>query len=129
MANTIAENLARLLSARSAIGAAITNKGGVVNAGDGLEEFPADIGTIPTGGDTSSVLIHPTAYWDSQPTLVSLQDVLYVYSDYGIKIGDGTTYLADLPFYSVWVTESEKTYWNDKVGARVINLDTLELYK
>ena len=48
MPNTIADNLARLQAARTAIGAAITAKGGTVNAGDGLEEYPADIATIPT---------------------------------------------------------------------------------
>ena len=38
--HTIAENLARLQAARTAIGAAITAKGGTVGSGDGFEEFP-----------------------------------------------------------------------------------------
>ena len=46
--HTIAENLTRLQTATAAIGAAITAKGGTVNSGDGLEEYPADIATIPT---------------------------------------------------------------------------------
>lgn len=45
--HTIAENLARLQAATAAIGEAITQKGGIVNDGDGLEEYPADILTIP----------------------------------------------------------------------------------
>lgn len=47
--HTIAENLARLQAARTAIAGAITAKGGTVTTGDGFEEFPADIATIPSG--------------------------------------------------------------------------------
>lgn len=52
MPNTIAQNLARLQAARTAIATAITAKGGTVTVGDGLEDFPADIATIPSGGGT-----------------------------------------------------------------------------
>lgn len=48
--HTIAENLARLTAARTDIADAIIAKGGTVTAGDGFEEFPADIATIPSGG-------------------------------------------------------------------------------
>lgn len=48
--HTIAENLQRLINAKSAIGSAITAKGGTVGVGDGLEEFAADIATIQSGG-------------------------------------------------------------------------------
>jgi len=51
MPNTIAENLARLQAAKTAIANAITAKGGTVGSGDGLEEFPTDISTISTGVD------------------------------------------------------------------------------
>lgn len=50
---TTAEYLQRLVQAKTDIATAITNKGGTVNSGDGLEEFPADIATIPTGGGGS----------------------------------------------------------------------------
>ena len=43
---TIAQNLQRLQTARTAIAKAITDKGGQVPSGDGLEEFAADISTI-----------------------------------------------------------------------------------
>ncbi len=46
MPNTIAQNLARLTAARTAIANAITAQGGTVNTGDGFEEFPTDIATI-----------------------------------------------------------------------------------
>lgn len=46
---TIAENLQRLVDAKSDIADAITAKGGTVSANDGFEEFPSDIATIPSG--------------------------------------------------------------------------------
>lgn len=52
--HTIAENLTRLVTAKTAIGSAITAKGGTVGANDGLEEFATDIGTIPSGGGGSA---------------------------------------------------------------------------
>ena len=51
--HTIAENLTRLQNAKTAIGNAITAKGGTVASGDGLENFPSDIATI-TNQYTSS---------------------------------------------------------------------------
>lgn len=45
---TIAENLQRLVDAKTAIGNAITAKGGTVGQGDGLEEFVSAIAGIPT---------------------------------------------------------------------------------
>ena len=51
----------------------------------------------------SSVHVATTAVWNSTPMLIAESKHIYVYSDYyennpGIKIGDGTTYLIDLPF-------------------------------
>jgi hypothetical protein len=68
--HTIAENLTRLQNAKTAIGNAITAKGGTVASGDGLEEFAADIATITnqySAGDEGKVvsngaLIAQTAY-------------------------------------------------------------------
>ena len=51
---TIAQNLARLQTARISIADAITAKGGTVNNGDGFEDFPADIASIPSGGGGGS---------------------------------------------------------------------------
>jgi hypothetical protein len=48
--HTIAQSLGRLQTAKIAIGDAITAKGDTVSTGDGLEDFPADIATIPSGG-------------------------------------------------------------------------------
>ena len=54
MPNTIADNLQRLTAARTAIGNAIVAKGGTVNSGDGFEDFPNAINSIPSGGGGSS---------------------------------------------------------------------------
>ena len=47
--HTIAENLSRLITAKTDIANAITTMGGVVGENDGFEEFPADILGIPKG--------------------------------------------------------------------------------
>lgn len=61
--HTIAQNLQRLQDAKTAISNAITAKGGTVNAGDGFEEFAADINTIPitTTGHTVKITSIPNA--------------------------------------------------------------------
>ena len=49
MPHTVEENLQRLVTAKSNIATAITNKGGTVGENDGFESFSADIATIPAG--------------------------------------------------------------------------------
>jgi len=69
MPNTIAQNLARLVAARTDIANAITAKGGTVTSGDGFEEFPADIATIPSGGG-GSVRSKAVNFYDYDGTIV-----------------------------------------------------------
>jgi len=52
MPETLKQVVDRVKAAKTAIGNAIVAKGGTVGANDGLEEYPADIATIPTGGIT-----------------------------------------------------------------------------
>lgn len=80
--------------------------------------------------------------WDSQPFLVSEKNFIYIYTDYqkdsqgnnipGIKIGDGKTYLINVPFFEnipmqhmkdkdVHVTLQEKDFWNNKVRCQFQN--------
>lgn len=54
---TLEENVNRVKAAKTAIGAAITAKGGTVGANDGLEDFAADIATIPSGGSGHAVIV------------------------------------------------------------------------
>ena len=82
--------------------------------------------------------------WDTQTYLIAERAAVYVYSDYeviyddqmnptfiaGLKIGDGTSYLIDLPFVtdkmasillnhigdsSVHLTDAEREFWNNKI--------------
>ena len=92
--------------------------------------------------------------WDSQPELIAEKGAVYIYSDYtfiedesgnqtkiaGIKIGDGTSYLIDMPFISdaatyfitthiananAHVSQSDRKFWNNKVSS-YINHDSGE---
>ena len=84
-----------------------------------------------------------TAAWNAESDLIGESGAIYIYSDYnvidngdgtttnipGIKIGDGVTYLIDLPFVAgdttllsdhiadnvVHVNSTEREYWNNKI--------------
>lgn len=74
-----------------------------------------------------------TAQWNSNIELLSLKDVLYIYSDYrtvknekgeevflpGLKWGDGTTYLIDLPFLN---TDVMNDMMLDHINNKVIHV-------
>lgn len=91
-----------------------------------------------------------TAHWNAQLQLIAKRDNIYVYSDYvqvedkvlpAIKIGDGTTYLIDLPFVSGdntlltnhinnnirHITDDERNFWNDKVTCFISAADAEHL--
>lgn len=89
-----------------------------------------------TMGDVGTTIIErhnyirkaTTEVWNSQPDLISEKDALYVYTDYykkvdeetgeitysnGLKIGDGTSYLIDMPFIT-GITQEDIDFWNKK---------------
>ncbi len=95
----------------------------------------ADISGI--SGDVK-VLISTQEGWDSQRTLISERNTLYIYSDHdridgkdvpALKVGDGTSYLIDMAYVTdnasvlmnhirnddIHVTAEEKEFWNNKV--------------
>jgi hypothetical protein len=82
------------------------------------------------------------AGWNAQSTLVSKEGAIYIYKDYStspdgkdipaLKIGDGTSFLIDMPIMNgdiadillehinnavVHVTADDKTFWNNKTSA------------
>lgn len=98
------------------------------------QELTVDLGTIYPRGECK-VLYNTSEYWNSHPQLVAKRGYLYVYADYksvdgqdiaGIKAGDGTSYLIDMPFIDKpldehiadtikHVTNEEREFWNNKV--------------
>ena len=98
--------------------------------------------------DKNFIHFGTTAYWNAQTSIISKEGHLYVYTDYetvdgvdipAMKVGDGKAYLIDLPFLdgnqtallnhiadtSVHITETERTFWNNKVTS-YINFDDEE---
>lgn len=86
-----------------------------------------------SGGESSdSVIAHTTAQWAEHGSEVSKYGVIYIYTDYrqedevnipAVKVGDGSTYIADLPFFSTGVTPSDRERWDNKVSAKISPLD------
>ena len=87
-----------------------------------------------------------TAHWNEQREYIAEKDKIYVYVDYktidgkpvpGIKMGDGTSYLIDMPFVAgnstvldehirnkiVHITQDEREFWNNKVTCYVSPAD------
>ncbi len=83
--------------------------------------------------------------WNKNPLLISEKNVLYIYTDYkriregneeilipGLKVGDGSAYLIDLPFLNsaameqdfmdhindkvIHVSLSDREFWNNKLN-------------
>lgn len=100
---------------------------------------------IHSGG---AVYYDTRAAWDMQPQLIAERGAIYIYSDKatiydgvgnptfvpGVKVGDGTSYLIDMPFVgdeillalsqhvantTVHITQAERVFWNNKVSGFV----------
>lgn len=81
--------------------------------------------------DTSRVLVNSTQGWNSDPSIIALKGVVYVYADYrdkgdgryapAFKVGDGLAYLIDLPFNygadGMEISAEQIAFWNNKVRA------------
>lgn len=90
------------------------------------------------------ILVDSTANWNRTPKLVSVKNMLYIYTDHdskdgvpipGFKVGDGSSYLIDMPFTDVLyrdhvdnsvihVTQQDKDNWNNKVRCYVDDLNS-----
>ena len=113
MPNTIADNLQRLITAKTDIKNAIIQMGGGVNEGDGLEDFANDILTIPSGGQTE---------WDV--TLPENETFYYYTADQ--SLGGGTITSDTIRFnvglyyrgayYSVDYTNQGSSYVDNLLG-------------
>ena len=95
---------------------------------------------IGSGGGSSKIFYGTTQFWNEKPTLIATRGGIYVYSDHSkdpdnkdipaIKIGDGTSYLIDMPFTDdtyarhildtvVHITQEEREFWNRKVSCHI----------
>ena len=85
--------------------------------------------SMPTSG-RKEVISATTEEWNSKPNYISVKDIIYVYTDHnvisgenipGIKVGDGVTYLIDLPFVTggCEVTQEQIDFWNNKVAIMI----------
>jgi hypothetical protein len=128
MPNTLADNLQRLKDSRTSIGNAIIAKGGTVNAGDGFEDFPADISTIPSGG--SSTLIPKTITTngtydpsddnaDGYSSVVANVPNTYVAGDEGKVVNNGTLVAQTAMPNEITVNDTYDTTLYDSITVNV----------
>lgn len=99
-----------------------------------LNDLYSTVGNVKLEANTKE-------YWNSQPTLVSTLNKLYIYTNYSqenghdvpaFKVGDGLAYLIDLPFsYMGNIPAEQIEFWNNKVTAYLdtIQAETLVLTK
>ena len=97
------------------------------------------------GGGDKEIFYGTTEYWNNQPQYISIRGCLYVYSDHttdsegkiiaGIKVGDGVSYLIDMPFVDekyaehilntdIHVSVADRAFWNGKVSCHIDPTDT-----
>lgn len=81
-----------------------------------------------------AVISKTKAEWAAIPQYMSVNKVIYVYSDYrqeedpvthelvnipATKIGDGSSYVVDLPFATLAITQADIDRWNNNAGLKV----------
>ena len=139
--NTIADNLQRLIDAKADIADAITEMGGTVTAGDGYEEFPDDIRTIPTGGESSfKANVNVTTEPNATVVATRISYPLKVYATVGasINITDGFTVLTGvgagenttvnflIPLNGTWTITSTN---GSAIKTRTLVVDAIQEYE
>ena len=128
--HTIAENLTRLQNATTAIGNAITAKGGTVGANDGLEEFAADIDTIPSGGGhivKITTIANATVTLSNQSdTYINVADNNGVANFEGVAIGTYTVTATydDATSNSTSITITDHTATEDSFATLTLSAST-----
>lgn len=86
--------------------------------------------------ENNNVFSNTTAGWAEQASLIAQQGAIQIYTDYrknernepiaAFKVGDGTSYLIDMPFTDelIWdhienneihVSSADRLFWNNKV--------------
>ena len=103
-----------------------------------------DLAEVAFTGDYRSLNNTPvhqktTAEWNAEPNLIAEYRNIYIYLDYwnvdgvatpAIKIGDGTSYLIDLPTVNgLSVSEAEKLFWNNKITCYLVAIDEEDIHE
>lgn len=102
---------------------------------------------INTPEQSSNILYGTKDYWNNLPDLLTEKGTIYVYIDaflvdgvsiLGIKIGDGSSFLKDMPFVgdntskvlashindtSMHIQPGERNFWNNKLNYSYSSLD------
>lgn len=110
----------------------------LLDKGSSAGELYADINNqrVKIGTGQSSIIVKTTAEWNAEnPKTISKNGVMYIVSDAnsyeeeyiennetltrtvyvpGVKIGDGSAYVVDLPFVNI--TSEQVNFWNNKVN-------------
>lgn len=102
---------------------------------DGATIPLTSLGINGTNYSVAGAIIKTTAEWEQVPQMRSIEGVWYVYSDYRqetdpvthttkniprVKIGDRFgTYVVDLPFTTMSITDADIAKWNSHVGVMV----------
>lgn len=107
-----------------------------IKIGDG-NSYLIDLPFVSNAESQAYIKVDTTANWGEKTSLTSEANTIYVYMDKDgegnvtsikFKVGDGSSYLVDIPFASpsmsefedhindrtVHVTTEEKTFWNNK---------------
>ena len=111
--------------------------------GDGTT-LVVDLPFLSDANENKNVQYHTAEYWNSQLNYIPDQGQIIVYSDSNlIKIGDGTTYLVDLPYITDFISQqlqqhttntnihistAERILWNNKLNLEdTVENQTLQL--
>lgn len=92
------------------------------------EDDPVKLFTGESGQKLTEVLYGSTLEWAQDKTRIAQKGVIYVYSDYvkasdgaggtvdvpGFKVGDGTSYLIDMPFAQGEINEEIRSHIANK---------------
>lgn len=101
-----------------------------LKVGDGTTPV-VDLPFLSDANINKGIEYHTAEYWNSQLDYIPTQGQIIIYSDNNsIKIGDGTTYLVDLPFITdlisqqlqhiantdIHISTAERLFWNNKLN-------------
>lgn len=146
--DALERQISEIISELSASGIAyVPPQSGVTSGSDNVQDAIDALNDAISGGD-KEVFYGTTSYWNEHPQFVPIKGCVYVYSDHtqddqgnyipGIKIGDGTSYLIDMPFIDeksaehiadtlIHVSANDRDAWDNKVRCFIdpTNLENL----